>query len=115
MKTLKTFIAINILAFFPLAASAQSFGTLNINLNDVMSGQRMQAMSETLKNANSHSIFEKTHRAKKQKTHKMALLPEADVTSQKTDGTTAVVEPDTEAPPSINTSVAQEQSANERR
>lgn len=79
MKLLATVLATTIITFFPMEAFAQGFGNnLNINLNDVMVGQRMQDRSQKLNDAQRASIFapKKEHhkKEKKNKNHKLALL-----------------------------------------
>lgn len=79
MKTLAILLAFNVLTFCPLAANAQSFGNININLNNVMVGQRMQDMSARLDGAN--AVFaKKQKRERRNKSHKVALLHDASVT-----------------------------------
>lgn len=80
MRTQLISLAIAILAVFPLAANAQGFNNININLNDVMVGQRMQAMSQRLNDIDSSTVFSaKKHQkhAKKNKNHRMAHLQAA--------------------------------------
>ena len=99
MKKLTAIVAISIMAFFPIAAYAQGFGNLNINLNDVMVGQRMQDMSQRLNDANSASIFtpKKHHQKheKRNKNHKMALMSAPDATSANDNNATITGSPQT--------------------
>jgi len=76
MKFLAVLMTLTVLAFFPLAASAQGFGnSLNINLNDAMMMQRNQQMSELLNNPNTASLFaHKKHHQKRDKKNKDAMV-----------------------------------------
>jgi hypothetical protein len=98
MKTVTTILALSIITFFPMAAFAEGFGNLNINLNDVMVGQRMQEMSQRLNDAGSASIFKakKEHKKheKKNKEHKMAMLQDNAAAGTTTGATTSDVVPD---------------------
>lgn len=72
-----------LLSIFPLCANAQGYNNnININLNDVMVGQRMQEMSQKLNDVNASSIFKvKRHNPKHEKKNKVqraALLPTTD-------------------------------------
>ena len=86
------------ITFFPVAAFAEGFGNLNINLNDVMLGQRMQDMSQRLNDAGSASIFKakKEHRKheKRNKDHKMAMLQNNGAASTTTGGANGDAVPD---------------------
>lgn len=76
MRALSIVMAIAIAAIFPIAASAQGFNNININLNDVMVGQRMQDMSRQLDNANATAFIGKKHHkhVKNKKDQHMAVL-----------------------------------------
>lgn len=83
MKVQGIALAIAILAVMPVSANAQAFGNLNINLNDVMVGQRMQDMSQRLSNVDASAFKQKKERKhdKKNRNHRMALLHDASAQS----------------------------------
>jgi hypothetical protein len=76
MRVQSLVMAIAIAAIFPIAASAQGFNNININLNDVMVGQRMQDMSRQLDSANASGFIGRKHHKhmKNKKDHHMAVL-----------------------------------------
>ena len=86
-----------------MAANAQGFGNnININLNDVMVGQRMQDMQQRLNNANVDAMFvAKKHHQKQDKKnkHRMALLQNNDdaANSNNNVGTVSAVNQVTDA------------------
>lgn len=95
MRTQIISMAVAALTMFPIAANAQAFGNININLNDVMVGQRMQDMSRQLSNANdSMSIAPKAHRKheKKNKNHRLAVLHDVNDATPAVDSVPAAVE-----------------------
>ena len=95
MKIQSTVFAIAIMALFPIAASAQGFNNININLNDVMVGQRMQEMASRLDQANAASAFTvKKHNKKHDKQnrdHKMAAVQQDDSANANTLGAVSAV------------------------
>ena len=75
MKIQNTILAISVMSLFPISASAQGYNNVNINLNDVMVGQRMQDMAARLDDANRDGVFApKKHHDKHNKNHKVAML-----------------------------------------
>ncbi len=85
MKIQTTISALAIMMLFPLAASAQGFNNININLNDVMVGQRNQDMARMLDQVNSSAVFAVKKHSKKHdkqnRDHKMASLKQEDAAS----------------------------------
>lgn len=94
MKSKSTLTLAALLFFIPLSANAQGFGSLNINLNDVMVSQRMQDMSQRLKDADSNSMQsqkkEKHKRNKKHEDHRVACVHKTDLEQATTDNNDAV-------------------------
>ncbi|MBX9570255.1 MAG: hypothetical protein K2X77_15255 [Candidatus Obscuribacterales bacterium] len=94
MRIQNIVLAIAVIAICPLSASAQAFGNLNINLNDVMVGQRMQDMSQQLSSVDASAFKAKKQRKhdKKNKNHRMALLHDANSQNTAADANQAVDE-----------------------